>query len=438
MEATTKTIVIDPRLLIPSPSSKSGGARSKTASASSKRAALSTERLKRQLLNTVRSHKLASGKTMSRTIKRTLSGGHASKNGGIQVSDALKRASPSPLPLRDTTIVAEPRSRPPPSTTDFFKNKKARLFSSSSMPVSSTRAPQNAAGETKSGAEGKTPWGNLKHGKKPTFRKWSRTVRTAGQSHIRFNSVCEHNDGKQNTLVGSGSADAPDVGAPPGAVPGAELAPAAAPDVGAPPGTEPASKCQQVDTLDTGLTDVDLSSIDSADEIIVGADVVPDAGAPMPIPMLTPPNPPNPRPGHAIVTSPAIIGHNVDGHLNPANRADVKVTEIFVPKKKIIRQTTQKTFKVGKRAGGTSVFFKRTVKRKSLPSPSAQNSDLRAGDQTPASIASARQCLYDRNMMRRGSSTPDELVLEMYRAIKCGSDVINERDDIQVHNFTEK
>lgn len=378
---------MDPGLLIPSPS-KLGGLHSKTTSAQFKRAASSTDRLKRQLLNTVRSHKLAVGKTMSRKTKRLPDIGAVT--GGIQISDALKRGmkantrGPSAQPLITSVL--------PPKTAVWQQQ-------SLSVPIAGVHTSPTSVDDKKTSVGEKTPWGNLKHGKKPTFRKWSRTVRTAGQSHIRFDDTCECDDGKQARLTSGGAC-----------APSADI-------------SEHEHAKNKLDEMELTLTDIDLTSIDSVDDT-TGANAI---HVPNSLPVASVHTPP---PEPIVIVSPSIIGYDGSGHLNSANRAEVKVVETFVPKKKITRKFTRKTFKVGKNGGGTSVFFKKTIRRKTLP---VQMND----DQGSISIESARQFLHDRNIIKRGSSTPDKLIFEMYNSIKCGSDIVNERDDIQVHNFME-
>ena len=506
----TKTIHIDANLLLPS-SSTGGGGRSRTrGKTKSKSSSSSAERLKRQLLNRVRTHKNA-GKNTGAGQKQNQNQNPNQNPNQNQASAKLKSAQNQPVQKKNSGANNKNIDSPAAdennteSALQFLRANKKKLASQLSaggngiykskrnsksdqssggyalLQSKTTRAKHNGDIAGKRYQIDKTPWGNLKNGKKPTFRKWSKTVRSPEErSHITFKETCEFNDGGTGQLIDNSSLNSVHMTDEEMAERGLEIT-----DVNLSLNSDSDSEISggrgggnvsnNIDNMNHHsdndfkfspalLNSPALSSSPVVSPILspIASPVMSPVVSPTHIlsPIASPVMSPIASPVMSPIASPVMFNTNVAYSVPSALTApsalpvppvtpvtpvtpvpiltDSQLSEpakMLVPQKKIIKQITTKTFKVGRKKNGVSAIFRKTVKANGGKSVN-HNGGNRNSSSKHVTELEARQYLCDRNIIKRGSTMPRDLILEMYRSVKHGTDVVNERDDIQVHNFT--
>ena len=97
---------------------------------------------------------------------------------------------------------------------------------------------------------------------------------------------------------------------------------------------------------------------------------------------------------------------------------------------KKIKRTTQRTFKLGRRGGKIGVLLKDTKTRRKI---NEEHGKLRK-----KGIKQVRQYLRDRNLIKAGTTMPNDVARTIFINSVLTGDVHNKNDKLALHNFTHK
>ena len=146
--------------------------------------------------------------------------------------------------------------------------------------------------------------------------------------------------------------------------------------------------------------------------------------------------------GLSINTINSVIGTATSGATNNDNKICIKTDNNFDiqnPKpdnvrriKKMKKVTTIKKYKLGRSKNKRTIGMlikNRNTRREVL---------LAQRDLKQTSINDVKQYLYDRNLIKRGTNVPNDVIRKMYENAKLTGEVYNLNNDIIVHNLSEE
>ena len=146
--------------------------------------------------------------------------------------------------------------------------------------------------------------------------------------------------------------------------------------------------------------------------------------------------------GLSINTINSVIGTATSGSTNNDNKICIKTDNNFDiqnPKpdnvrriKKMKKVTTIKKYKLGRSKNKRTIGMlikNRNTRREVL---------LAQRDLKQTSINDVKQYLYDRNLIKRGTNVPNDVIRKMYENAKLTGEVYNLNNDIIVHNLSEE
>jgi hypothetical protein len=126
------------------------------------------------------------------------------------------------------------------------------------------------------------------------------------------------------------------------------------------------------------------------------------------------------------------IHNNSNSNSNTADRkqklTDLKKSYSKIRQKK--RTTRKSTFILGKAGGKVSVLIKNNATRRKVK--------REHGLLKQKSIAEIKKHLYGKNLLKIGSTAPNDVLRTLYEQSILAGDVTNTANDVQIHNFMNK
>tara|TARA_B110000285_G_scaffold58223_1_gene66599 strand:- start:2056 stop:3219 length:1164 start_codon:yes stop_codon:yes gene_type:complete len=125
--------------------------------------------------------------------------------------------------------------------------------------------------------------------------------------------------------------------------------------------------------------------------------------------------------------------HNNNNNNNNNTERKQKLAELQKSYKKIRqkkRTTRKSTFVLGKVGGKVSVLIKNNATRRKVK---REHGLLRQ-----KSIIEIKKHLYDKNLLKIGSTAPNDVLRTLYEQSILAGDVTNTANDVQIHNFMNK
>ena len=134
-------------------------------------------------------------------------------------------------------------------------------------------------------------------------------------------------------------------------------------------------------------------------------------------------------------------GTATSGVSNNDNKICIKTANGYTPSdkpdnvrriKKMKKVTTIKKYKLGRSKNKRTIGMlikNRNTRREVL---------LAQRDLKQTSINDVKQYLYDRNLIKRGTNVPNDVIRKMYENAKLTGEVYNLNNDIIVHNLSEE